>query len=107
MLSLPLPVSRYFDANTTFDIEGMLVPFAEDAVVFDERQMHRGPEAIRRWIEQATVGNQAIAVPEAVRAERDMFHVTARVSGSFPGSPADLTFHFRLADSRIAELVID
>lgn len=105
-LSLPDPIQAYFEANAHLDVEAMLAPFAADAIVRDERRTHRGADAIRAWIEQATVGAQAIAVPLAIRSDGDSHHVETRVAGTFPGSPLLLSFHVRLDDGRIAELEI-
>ncbi|MDX3885159.1 MAG: hypothetical protein QHC65_12105 [Sphingomonas sp.] len=77
-----------------------------EAVVRDERCFHRGARAIRAWIGEATVGNQAVATPQAAQLEGDGHHVTAVVSGALAGSLITLTFHFRLGNGRIAELEI-
>jgi SnoaL-like domain len=106
-LSLPQPIDAYFAANSTFDVDAMLAPFAADAIVQDEGGTHKGAAAIRAWIERATVGNQAVSVPRAIRTENDTHHVTARVEGAFQGSPITLTFHFRLKGGQITELEID
>ncbi len=106
MLSLPTPIRTYFEANAKLDTGAMLAPFASYAVVRDERRTHRGTDAIRAWIEQANVGNQAIAVPQAVRSDGDAHYVTAHVAGAFAGSPITLSFYFRLDGGCIAELEI-
>jgi hypothetical protein len=106
MLSAPTPIEAYFKANADFDVGGMLAPFSPDAVVRDEQRTHRGTDAIRAWIEQATIDNKAIAIPQAIQSEGDAHHVRAQVSGAFPGSPVTLTFRFRLYKDRIAELEI-
>jgi len=104
--TLPKPLRDYFGGNLTFDVAGMLAAFAPDAIVHDERQSHQGTQAIRQWIETATVGNRAIATPLEIQAEGDKYLVKAEVAGSFPGSPVSLMFRFRLKDSSIAELEI-
>lgn len=106
MLQLPTPLQAYFEANANLDTEAMLAPFAFYAVVRDERRTHRGIDAIRAWIEQANIGNRAIAIPQAIRSDGEAHHVTAQVSGAFPGSPITLSFYFRLDGGCIAELEI-
>jgi hypothetical protein len=54
-----------FRGNERLDVDAMLAPFAEDAVVSDENRTHRGRQAIRTWIEEATIGNRAIAIPQS------------------------------------------
>lgn len=106
MLSLPTPIRAYFTANRELDTSAMLAPFTADAVVRDERQTHRGTDALRAWIGQASIASQAIAVPQAIRSDGDFHHVTAQVAGAFAGSPITLAFRFRLDGDRIAELEI-
>ncbi len=103
---LPAPIAAYFAANPRFDVAGMLAPFAADAVVRDERHTHVGTAAIRAWIETATVGNRAVATPEAWHEDAGRLVVEGRVAGAFPGSPVRLAFRFALADGRIGALDI-
>lgn len=105
-MNLPSPIQAYFDANTRLDADAMLAPFAGDAVVRDEGNTRRGTDAIRSWIAQTSIGLPAIAAPGAIRSAGDSHHVTAEVSGTFAGSPVTLSFHFQLADDRIAALEI-
>jgi hypothetical protein len=105
-MNLPAPIRGYFEANARLDARAMLVTFARDAVVRDEGRTHQGSDAIRTWIEQTSMGLQAIAVPQATWSEDDSHRVTAQVSGAFAGSPITLSFHFRLSGGRIAELGI-
>ena len=106
MLSAPIPIQAYFQANADLDVSGMLAPFSPDAIVRDERRIHRGSDEIRAWIEQATIDNQAIAVPQTTQSDGDAHQVRAQVSGTFAGSPITLSFRFRLDGDRIAELEI-
>lgn len=105
-ISLSEPIRAYFDANARLDAEAMLAPFAADAVVRDERRTHRGRDAIRAWILEASLASRAVAEPRSARAEGEAEHVAARVTGAFPGSPIDLDFRFSLAGGRIAALEI-
>ena len=105
-LALPAPLQTYFAANQNFDVESMLAPFAPDAIVRDERKTHQGTDAIRAWIEQATIANKAIATPTAIHTDGDRHTITATVAGAFKGSPITLTFRFRVEGERIAELEI-
>jgi hypothetical protein len=105
-MDLPVPLRDYFAANAAFDVAAMVAPFAETAIVHDERQTHQGKEAIRAWIEQGTIAPSAIAVPQAIISDGDVHEVTAGVSGAFPGSPITLTFRFVLDGDHIAELSI-
>lgn len=103
---LPPAIASYFAANTEFDVERMLAPFAPDAVVFDESKTRSGTEELRAWIEEATVGAKAVATPVWTTLDADAHIVTANVAGDFPGSPLMLTFRFRLAGDKIKHLEI-
>ena len=105
-LHLPRPVRAYFDANPTFDVDAMLAPFAPGAIVRDERREHRGRVAIRAWIEDAIVGNEAINTPQWIASDGDRHRVAAEVAGDFKGSPVTLTFNFVLKGDRIDRLEI-
>jgi len=107
MLSLPSPLDAYFNANARFDLDEMLATFDDDAIVRDEKRTHRGTDAIRAWIREATIANRAIAAPRIIQSDEHGHHVTADVAGTFPGSPVSLTFHFRLSGDCIAELEIE
>jgi hypothetical protein len=105
-MKLPEPIAAYFEANARLDATAMLTPFADDAVVGDERHTHEGAHAIKAWIERTNIGLPAIAIPRAIRSEGESHHVTAQVSGDFAGSPVTLSFSFRLNSGQIAELDI-
>jgi len=105
-LELPIPIQAYFDGNPSFDVDAMLAPFADDAIVRDEKREHRGTAAIRRWIEDACVGSKAIGTPRWIESDGDRYRVGAEVAGNFQGSPIMLDFDFRLRNDRIAELEI-
>jgi hypothetical protein len=105
-MDVPAPIQSYFDANARLDRDGMLTPFAETAVVRDEQRTHAGLDAIRRWIDETSIALPAVATPHELRSDGDRHSIVAQVSGNFPGSPVALSFHFRLANGRIAELEI-
>lgn len=103
-----LPVlDRYFAAQNAHDIEGMVACFAPDAVVRDEGHDILGTEAIRAW-KVDTSGRYHIRVePIASHREGERTVVVVKVSGAFPGSPANLTYQFGFsADGRIDSLAV-
>ena len=105
-MTLPEPIRRYFDADARGDGEALARAFAADAVVHDEGGTYRGPEAILGWWRTARAAYGATATPLG-RTETDGRSVVrARVTGTFPGSPAVLTFTFGLAGGLIADLDI-
>ena len=103
---LPEPVAAYFAATNAHDVDAMLAPFAETAIVKDEGQERRGAAAIREWMEETTAKYRAtVAVMDVAETDRKTV-VTGRVAGSFPGSPVDLRYAFTLARGKIFRLEI-
>jgi ketosteroid isomerase-like protein len=105
-MNLPEPIADYFTAKNIRDIDAMLAPFAEQAVVKDEGQELRGRAAIRAWMEETT-GKYGVTVEATgVEGKDGSTVVTALVSGNFPGSPAELRYVFELTEREIARLEI-
>lgn len=103
---LPEPLAAYFAAKNRHEIDAMLAPFAEDAVVKDEGATMTGRTAIREWMEETTRKYAVtVDVREVVLAGENV-KVRSLVSGNFPGSPATLGYSFTLAGDRIAHLEI-
>ena len=104
--ALPTPIARYVDANAQLDVDGMLEPFASDAVVHDNGAVHRGLAEIRSLLEEAVVPAKAIFTPDTVRQEDGRVVVEGPAHGDFPGSPIRFTYRFTLEDGAIAALEI-
>ena len=106
-LDLPDPLPRYFAAQNALDAEAMVACFAPDAEVQDEGHTYAGREAILGW-KHATVAKYGIAIEPLDASDQDgKTVVVARVSGNFPGSPANLNYRFGLSsDALIRTLAI-
>ncbi|MDH2328139.1 nuclear transport factor 2 family protein [Cereibacter sp. SYSU M97828] len=98
-MDLPEPIDRFFRAT---DGATLASAFAAHAVVHDEGETHRGPDAIRAWWQSGKDRYCHSTRPEAI----DGTTVHAHVSGDFPGSPARLRFAFVIEDDLIARLEI-
>lgn len=105
-IGLPAPIAAYFSAKNRRDIDAMLAPFAEDALVHDEKEDHSGRAAIRAWMEDTTRKYGVTVEPEELTQDNGGVNVRALVSGNFPGSPARLTYRFGLADDCISRLTL-
>ena len=101
-MNLPSPIRTYCEADGKPDGAAPMSAFAADAVVEDEGNTHRGYDAIEAWWRNAKARTQHIAEPIAISAKGELVEVRAKVSGNFPGSPAELTFSFRLSDGEDA-----
>lgn len=104
-ITLPGPIAAYFAADQN-DGDAITLCFTENALVVDERQTHRGRDAIRRWKTEASAKFSYMAAPFAVSEEGGQTVVSAQVAGDFPGSPVDLRYAFVLEDGQIARLEV-
>lgn len=104
-LNLPEPIAAYFEADRH---DGVAVArcFTKDAMVIDEGHTHVGVAAIEAWKNAASAQYLYVAEPITFDKQDKKCIVMGRVTGSFPGSPADLKFIFTLERGKIASLEI-
>ncbi|GLI25685.1 ketosteroid isomerase-like protein [Xanthobacter flavus] len=105
-LALPSPIAAYVAANARLDVDGMLAPFAADAVLRDNGAAFRGHVEIRRLFEEAVVSVKAIFTPDTARHEEGQVVVEGPAYGDFKGSPIRFTYRFTLEDDAIKDLEI-
>lgn len=79
-IGLPVPIAAYFKARNEFDIDAILAPFDENAVVKDEDQEHLGRPAIRSWLEETTRKYHATVEPQNARRAHGKTVVSGLVS---------------------------
>lgn len=99
-------IAAYIEESNAHDIGALTARFQTDAVVVDEGLTHRGIEEIRRWIEKTHAEYHVTLEALDFAEEGDKTIVTCLVSGTFPGSPIRLDFHFTLNGDKIAALTI-
>ena len=104
--SLPKPIALYVSAENSGDTSLFDECFAEDAVVRDENEAHRGLAAIKEWKAETKRKYQHTVDPLRITEQAGKFTVTSRLTGNFPGSPIDLDFVFRLIGDKIVSLEI-
>ncbi|MDR6951109.1 ketosteroid isomerase-like protein [Ancylobacter sp. 3268] len=102
----PIPIAAYVNANARLDVDGMLAPFAADAVLIDNGAVLRGAAEIRSLLEEAVVGAKAIFTPDTVRHEDGQVVVEGPGHGDFKGSPIRFTYRFTLVGDAIKALEI-
>ena len=81
--------------------------FNDDAVVRDENETHRGKTDIERWITTTIQKYNFQFKPLSSQERENDTLVSVEVSGTFPGSPISLDYHFAIARDKIACLTID
>ena len=103
--TLPPVISAFFHAHNTGDTDAFDQLFTADAVVNDEAHEYRGP-AIKTWIDGAIAKYKPVADVTDLAEVGEQTIANARVSGNFPGSPAQIRYRFTLKNGKIAALVI-
>ena len=106
LLELPPPIAAYVAANARLDVDAMLVPFATDAVLFDNGVGFRGHAEIRRLLEEAVIAVKAVFTPYIVRHEGGQVVIEGLAHGDFKGSPIRFTYRFKLENDAITALEI-
>ena len=103
---LPPPLLAYLKAEATTDVESLATCFAADAVVHDEGRVIRGLDAIKAWKKDAKAKYKYTVEPLDAVQDQATVTLRARLSGSFPGSPIEVTYRFVLVNDKIALLEI-
>ncbi|MDO9369727.1 MAG: nuclear transport factor 2 family protein [Sphingopyxis sp.] len=104
--SLPKPIAAFVEANTRLDVDGMLKPFAADALIVDNGHRHAGLAEIRTLFAEEVVAVKAIFTPDSVRRENGKIVVEGPAHGDFKGSPIRFTYGFTLENDAIKTLEI-
>ena len=106
-LQLPPAITTFFEVSNGATDEALTHCFASDAVVRDEAHTYQGQAAIHAWLCAAQDKYTYHTEPFAVVQEGANVQVRATVTGTFPGSPAQLTYSFQVADDKIIALEIN
>ena len=106
-MNLPPLIQGYIDASNTHDVKSILSCFNDDAVVRDENETHQGTIDIGRWITTTIQKYNFHVKPLSLHERENETLVSVEVSGTFPGSPISLDYHFTIARDKIACLTID
>src|SRR5882762_11538528 len=109
-ISLPSLVAAFVEAINSFDLERLMLTFADDALVNDQLRDYWGKAAIRDWAERDIIGERlTIAVTKVVK-HYDNFIATADIDGNFDKrglpDPLVLAFYFAPHNDVIIQLII-
>ena len=106
-MNLPPLIRSYISASNAHDVDAIVACFANDAVVRDENAIQQGKAEIRRWAKE-TIEKYKFQFKPLSADERDTKTIlSVEVSGSFPGSPITLDYHFTVANGKIQSVIID
>ena len=103
-MNLPNMITELVKAQNKFDSGAYANCFIENAEVFDEGKTHTGKTEIKDWIEKANKEYSAMMKPLDYNETEKI--LSAEISGTFPGSPIILKYHFQLSDGYIKSLRI-
>ena len=106
-MNLPLVIQRYIDASNAYDVKAIVDCFAADATVRDENATRHGKIDIRCWATETIEKYKFHFKPLSADERGAETIVSVEVSGSFPGSPITLDYHFSIANDKIQSLIID
>lgn len=106
-ISLMPIIQSYVAASNAHDVKSILACFADDAVVHDENATRRGKIDIERWASETIDKYKFHFRPLSAEHRANETVVSIEVSGSFPGSPVTLDYHFSVVNEKISSLIID
>ena len=108
--ALPPQIATFVEATNSFDLERLMVTFADDALVNDQLRDYWGKAAIRSWAERDIIGERLTITVTKIVNNHGNFVVTANVDGNFDKrglpDPLVLAFYFTSHDELIVQLII-
>ncbi len=105
-MNLPKVLTDLIKAQNEFDAVTYANLFSETAEVFDEGKTHKGRLEIERWIDNSNKNYKSVMKPLEYTKNDTTSILTAECSGTFPGSPIALKFHFDIVDGQIQHLKV-
>ncbi|GAA4323019.1 nuclear transport factor 2 family protein [Flaviaesturariibacter amylovorans] len=103
-MKLPKVIGDLVQAQNNLDSSTYAECFSETGVMIDEGKSYEGRAGIRKLIEEANKKYRSVMKPLAYTENDGTCVLSAQVSGTFPGSPIVLKFHFEIVDGKIKHL---
>lgn len=105
-MNYPNVIAELIEAQNLFDSNKYADCFAEAAVVVDEEQTYNGKDEIRNWINETNKKYKVVMEPIAYKSTQTTGVLTAKISGTFEGSPVLLDYHLEITEDKINHLEI-
>ena len=105
-VKLPSVISDYINASNAHDVGTILACFSDAATIRDENETLHGKHAIKAWIVKTIEKYDFHFEALTIRQDDDEATVAVKVSGTFPGSPVTLDYHFTIAEGKISSLLV-
>lgn len=103
---LPTIIQTYVDASNQHNVKSTIACFSESAVVYDEKRELKGKKAIEEWVAETIEKYNFQFKPVSFKESGLEKIVTMEVSGTFPGSPITLRYHFLSEHEKLISLKI-
>jgi hypothetical protein len=109
-VALPPLVAAFVEATNSFELEGLLATFAEDALVNDQLRDYWGKPAIKEWAQRDIINVRLTMNVTQVINHYGNFIVTANADGNYDKrglpDPLVLAFYFTAQSGLIVQLII-
>ena len=105
-MKLPKVIADLIAAQDKYDSKAFAEAFSDAATVHDEGKKYHGKTEIRQWNEMTNAKYQTKYEPLEVTTNGDKVNLTAKISGTFPGSPAIIKYYFEIGNGKIISLQI-
>ena len=105
-MKLPKVIADLIAAQDKYDSKAFAETFSDAATVHDEGKTYHGKTEIRQWNEMTNAKYQTKYEPLEVTTNGDKVTLTAKISGTFPGSPAIIKYYFEIGNGKIISLQI-
>lgn len=105
-MNLPKVIAYLVQAQDHFDSNAYADCFSKTASVFDEGKTYNGHKEIEQWISHNNEKYKTVMKPIAYKESGTTGILSAEISGTFPGSPIVLQYHFEFAGGLIELLKI-
>lgn len=105
-MNLPNVIIDLIKAQNDFDSIAYANCFSENGVMLDEGKSHTGRVEIQLMIDEANKKYRSVMKPLEYIENGTSSVLSAECSGTFPGSPITLKFHFDILDGQIQHLKV-
>jgi uncharacterized protein (TIGR02246 family) len=105
-MKLPELIADLIAAQDKFDSKAFAENFSDDAMAYDEGKTYHGKTEIKKWNEMTNSKYKTKYEPIEVTTNGDKIILTAKISGTFSGSPATIKYHFETKNNKITSLHI-
>jgi hypothetical protein len=103
-MNLPKVITDLVEAQNNFDSVAYANCFSETGVMLDEGKTHTGRVEIKHCIDESNKKYRSVMKPLEYIENGNLGVLSAECSGTFPGSPLVLKFHFEIVDGQIQHL---